>query len=487
MDGFFVLSGENSYHYYRLHMLIGGGFVENISRVLRELLWGWPVLAGILLAGIHLSIRTGFLPFTHCIFWLKNTLGSCFLKKSAGEAQKIGRISPVQALLTALAGSIGTGNIVGVATALTIGGPGAIFWMWVSAGIGMTTIWAETVLAVSYRVKGPNGVVSGGPMIYLERGAGKKGLAKLYAAACVLASLGMGNMAQSNAIAGALEEGFSLPPVLTGVCAAVLLFLISAGGMKSAAKVSEKLVPVMAVGYVAACVAVLLLFPQKILPAFQLIVSQAFSTQAAVGGVGGTVMLRAMECGVSRGIFTNEAGLGCSVMAYGESGGAEPGKQGCWGILQVFIDTILMCTLSALAILVSGALSTGKDGAALSTVCFSSVFGSWGKGFVCISITLFAFATMIAWSAYGQKALEYLAGNRFRSSYRVLFAAAAVLGCQLGLDAVWNLCDSFNGLMAIPNVAALFLLSGEVMREKQRCFPKNREKMRRTGDNWTGI
>ena len=457
--------------------------MENISQVLREILWGWPVLMGILAVGLHLSIRTGFLPFTHCIFWLKNTIGSCFSKKGREKTQKTGKISPIQALLTALAGSIGTGNIVGVATALTLGGPGAIFWMWVSAGIGMTTIWAETVLAVKYRTKDPDGLVSGGPMYYLEHGARKKGLAKLYAAACVLASLGMGNMAQSNAIAGALEEGFALPPVLTGVCAAVLLFLISAGGMRSAAKVSEKLVPVMAVGYIAACVAVLLLFPQKVIPAFQLIFSQAFSTQAAVGGVGGTVMLRAMECGVSRGIFTNEAGLGCSVMAYGESSGAEPGKQGCWGILQVFIDTILMCTLSALAILVSGALSTGKDGAALSTVCFTSVFGSWGKGFVCVSITLFAFATMIAWSAYGQKALEYLVGNRFRDSYRILFAAAAVLGCQLGLDAVWNLCDSFNGLMAIPNVAALFLLSGEIFREKERCFSSCSWKKKKVAKN----
>ncbi len=457
--------------------------MENISQVLREILWGWPVLMGILAVGLHLSIRTGFLPFTHCIFWLKNTIGSCFPKKGREKTQKTGKISPIQALLTALAGSIGTGNIVGVATALTLGGPGAIFWMWVSAGIGMTTIWAETVLAVKYRTKGPDGLVSGGPMYYLEHGARKKGLAKLYAAACVLASLGMGNMAQSNAIAGALEEGFALPPVFTGVCAAVLLFLISAGGMRSAAKVSEKLVPVMAVGYVAACIAVLFLFPEKIFSAFQLIFSQAFSTQAAVGGVGGTVMLRAMECGVSRGIFTNEAGLGCSVMAYGESSGAEPGKQGCWGILQVFIDTILMCTLSALAILVSGALSTGKDGAALSTVCFTSVFGSWGKGFVCVSITLFAFATMIAWSAYGQKALEYLVGNRFRDSYRILFAAAAVLGCQLGLDAVWNLCDSFNGLMAIPNVAALFLLSGEIFREKERCFSSCSWKKKKVAKN----
>lgn len=448
--------------------------MEGWTNLLRELLWGWPVLAGILLAGIHLSIRTGFLPFTHCIFWVKNTVGSCFSKKNGGKTSKTQRISPIQALLTALAGSIGTGNIVGVATALTLGGPGAIFWMWISAGIGMTTIWAETVLAVKYRTKGPDGRISGGPMYYLERGVGKKGFAKLYAAACVLASLGMGNMAQSNAISGALEEGFSLPPVFTGICAAILLFIISAGGMHSAAKVSEKLVPVMAVGYVTACVAVLILFSQEILPAFRLIITEAFSTQAAVGGIGGTVMLRAMECGISRGIFTNEAGLGCSVMAYGESEGAEPGKQGCWGILQVFIDTIVMCTLSALAILVSGVLSTGKDGAALSTACFTSVFGSWGKGFVCVSITLFAFATMIAWSAYGQKALEYLAGNQFQSSYRVLFAVAAVLGCQLGLDAVWNLCDSFNGLMAIPNVVALFLLSGEIVEEKRKCFPKGK-------------
>lgn len=462
--------------------------MEGWTNLLRELLWGWPVLAGILLAGIHLSIRTGFLPFTHCIFWVKNTVGSCFSKKNGGKTSKTQRISPVQALLTALAGSIGTGNIVGVATALTLGGPGAIFWMWISAGIGMTTIWAETVLAVKYRTKSSDGRISGGPMYYLERGVGKKGLAKLYAAACVLASLGMGNMAQSNAISGALEEGFSLPPVFTGVCAAILLFIISAGGMHSAAKVSEKLVPVMAVGYVAACVAVLILFSQEILPAFRLIITEAFSTQAAVGGIGGTVMIRAMECGISRGIFTNEAGLGCSVMAYGESEGVEPGKQGCWGILQVFIDTIVMCTLSALAILVSGVLSTGKDGAALSTACFTSVFGSWGKGFVCVSITLFAFATMIAWSAYGQKALEYLAGDRFRNGYRVLFAAVAVLGCQLGLDAVWNLCDSFNGLMAIPNIAALFLLSGEIVEEKQKCFSKGFiSKKRGYSDNRIGM
>lgn len=455
-------------------MLVGGGFVENIARLLRELLWGWPVLAGILLAGIHLSIRTGFLPFTHCIFWIKNTIGSFFSKKTDPKKAKAGRISPIQALFTALAGSIGTGNIVGVATALTLGGPGAIFWMWVSAGIGMTTIWGEAVLAVKYRKKEPNGQQSGGPMYYLERGADKKGLAWLFAAACVLASLGMGNMAQSNAIAGALEEGFSVPPVWTGVVVAALLFVISAGGMKRTARVAEKLVPLMAIGYVAVCVVLLIAFSERVVPAFQMIFHDAFSLEAAAGGVGGTVMLRAMECGVSRGIFTNEAGLGCSVMAYGESGGDEPGKQACWGILQVVIDTLLMCTLTALCILVTGSLSSGKDGAALSTVCFSALLGSWGEGFVCVAITLFAFATMMAWSAYGQKALQYLAGNHFQTAYRVLFAAAAVLGCRLSLTAVWDFCDSFNGLMAIPNVAALFLLSGEIVEEKKRCLTRKK-------------
>lgn len=442
--------------------------MEDFVRMLREILWGWPVLSGILLAGLYMMRCTGFLPFLHIRFWIKNTVGLLFSKSPKKSNNR--QISPVQALMTALAGSIGTGNIVGVATALTIGGPGAIFWMWISAVIGMSTIWGEAVLAVKYQVRTKSGELSGGPMYYLERGTGKKWLALLYAGACVLASLGMGNMAQSNAIAGALEEGFSVPPVLTGLCAALLLFAISAGGMKSAANVAEKLVPVMAVGYLAACFAVLVCFSEKILPAFQLIFHEAFSMEAAAGGVGGTVMLRAMECGISRGIFTNEAGLGCSVMAYGGSEGKEPGKQACWGILQVFIDTILMCTLSALAILVSGALSTGKDGAALSTACFAEVFGSFGEGVVCISIALFAFATMIAWSAYGQKALEYLSGGRFCSGYRVLFAAAAVLGCQLSLHAVWDLCDSFNGLMAIPNVVALFLLSGEIAAEKRCCL-----------------
>lgn len=454
--------------------------LEYWAHLLREILWGWPVLAGILLAGIHLSIRTGFLPFTHCIFWLKNTIGS-FLKPHKGEKRKKSSgISPIQALMTALAGSIGTGNIVGVATALTIGGPGAIFWMWVSAGIGMTTIWGEAVLAVKYRVKGKDGRFSGGPMYYLEWGVGKKGLALLFAAACVLASFGMGNMAQSNAIAGALEEGFGLPPLLTGSIIAVLLFLISAGGLKGTAKVAEKLVPVMALGYIGACLAILFFFSGEILPAFRLIFHDAFSLEAAAGGVGGTVMLRAMECGISRGIFTNEAGLGCSVMAYGGSEGTEPGKQACWGILQVFIDTILMCTLTALCFLTTGVLSTGKDGAALSTACFSLLFGPWGEAFVCGAITLFAFATMIAWSAYGQTAMEYLFGGRFRKAYRLAFAGAAVLGCQLSLTAVWDLCDSFNGLMAIPNIVALFLLSGEIVKEKQRCLGPPKKKLRKS-------
>jgi AGCS family alanine or glycine:cation symporter len=444
--------------------------MENWARCLRELIWGWPVLGAILLAGANLSIRTGFFQITHCKFWIKNTIGNLFRGKKEGKADEKKGISSFQALTTALAGSIGTGNIVGVATALTLGGPGAIFWMWVSALLGMMTIWGETVLAVKYRVKDHSGQWAGGAMYYLERGVGSKGLAVLFSSACVLASLGMGNMAQSNSIAGALTDGFQIPPVATGAVLAVLFFILSSGGLRGTAKITEKLVPFMSLLYFAACGAVLVAFSDQIVPSLRLIVTEAFSLQAAAGGAGASVMLRAMQCGISRGIFTNEAGLGSAVMAYGGSTGDEPGKEGCWGILQVFIDTILMCTLTALCLLCTGVLESGKDGAALSTACFSALLGPFGKVFVCCAVTLFAFATMLAWNCYGQRALDYLTGGRGMALYRLAYCAACMLGCQMSLAAVWDLCDSFNGLMAIPNLVALFLLSGEIVAEKRKCL-----------------
>lgn len=450
--------------------------IEKINSVLNPILWGWPVLIAILLAGANFSFRLGFFQFRHCILWLKSTLGSLFSpKKKALQGGKSG-ISQFQALTTALAGSIGTGNIVGVATALTIGGPGAIFWMWVSALFGMATIFAENVLGMKYRVKDSEGHWQGGAMYYLERGLHSKFLAGVFAAGCILASIGMGNMAQSNSIAEALEDTFGVNPAVTGVCIAVLLLAVICGGGRRTAQVTEKLVPLMAVGYLLAASAVLFLCRDHIGGAFQQIFQCAFGLRPAVGGIGGmavtTAMIPAMKCGISRGIFTNEAGLGSSSLAHCSSEHGGPVEQGMWGIFQVFIDTIVMCTVTALVILASGALSTGKDGAPLSASAFSLVFGKFGGAFIALSITLFAFATLLGWSYYGERGVQYLLGRKFLPIYRVLFAAAAWAACSMDLRLVWDISDTFNGLLAIPNLIALFLLGGEVIDETKRWFSR---------------
>ena len=403
-------------------------WIESVNQFLHPLLWGWPVLSAILLAGANLTIRSGFFQFTHCILWIKTTF--CILFRHQ-KASKEG-ISPLQALTTALAGSIGTGNIVGVATALTIGGPGAIFWMWISALFGMMTIFAENVLGMKYRVKNEKGEWQGGAMYYIHRGIHCRPLALVFAGACVLASLGMGNMAQSNSIAGALQ--FAVAPKWVGLTVAILLLWVSFGGMRRTAKVTEKLVPFMAIGYLIACTVVLIANHAVLPHVFSQIFSEAFNLQSVAGGAGGSIMLRAMQCGISRGIFTNEAGLGTSVMAHTSSNGTEPVEQGMWGIFQIFIDTILMCTVTALCILSSGTLSSGKDGAELSAAAFASVFGPWGNWIVSICITLFAFATMLAWCCYGERSLTYLTGGKGVFCYRILFAAAAFFSCGMAVS-----------------------------------------------------
>lgn len=438
--------------------------IEKINSVVHPLVWGWPILCAILLAGANFSFRLGFFQFTKCRLWLKITLSSIFGRK---EPKKPG-ISQFQALTTALAGSIGTGNIVGVATAITLGGPGSIFWMWVSALFGMMTIFAENVLGMKYRQQAPDGTWRGGAMYYIERGAHSRLLAVVFAAGCVLASFGMGNMAQSNSIAGTLQDSFGVNPGLTGACIAVLLLLVTFGGIRRIAGVTEKLVPLMAAGYLLAAGAVLFVNRHSIPGAFSLIFTEAFGLRPAAGGIGGAAMITAMKCGVSRGIFTNEAGLGSSSMAHASSNGTEPVEQGMWGIFQVFIDTIVICTVTALVILSSGALSTGKDGAALSAAAFSTVFGRSGGAFVSLSIALFAFATLLGWSYYGECGVRYLAGGRPVPLYRLLFAFSAWAGCGMNLQLVWDICDTFNGFLAVPNLIALFLLGGQVVEETRR-------------------
>lgn len=451
--------------------------IEKLNDILHPLLWGWPVLAAILLAGANFTFRSGFFQFTHCNLWIKNTFGKLLNQDSRSKEG----ISPFQAVSTALAGSIGTGNIVGVATAITIGGAGAIFWMWISALLGMMTIFSENVLGMKYRIKNSDGTWLGGAMYYLERGIHSRGLAVMFSIGCVLASFGMGNMAQSNSIAGALQDSFGVALPVTGVVLAVLLIIMTFRGIRRIARVAEYLVPFMAIGYLVAA-GIVLFYHRQVLPAvFQQIVEEAFGLRQAAGGIGGAAMANALKTGVSRGVFTNEAGLGSSVMAHSGSTLKEPVEQAMWGIFQVFLDTIIMCTVTALVILCSGSLESGKDGVALSAAAFSSVFGSYGGVLISICITLFAFATLLGWSYYGECGVRYLVGNRAVPAFRILFALFAIAGCTLDLHLVWNISDIFNSLMAFPNLIALFLLSGEVIDETTNYLSKCRQRKKAEG------
>ncbi len=448
--------------------------IETITHFLQPVLWGWPVLLCILFAGILFTVRLHFFQFTRIGLWLRLTAGQLLRRKPRGGDG----ISPFQALTTALAGSIGTGNIVGVATALTIGGPGAVFWMWVSAIFGMMTVYGETVLGMKYRKKDKNGKWLGGAMYYIAYGLKCKPLAAVFAVACVLASFGMGNMAQANAIGGALRDSFGVPAAVTGGIAAPVVFLILSGGIQRIAKVTEKVVPFMAGIYLLAGLTVIAVHGNMLPSVFGQIFSGAFSLQSVSGGVGGTVMMTALRTGVSRGIFTNEAGLGSSVMAHTEADCKEPAEQGMWGIFQVFADTIVMCTVTALCILCSGAMETGKEGGALSTAAFCTVFGALGNGVIAVSIALFAFATMLGWSHYGQCGLRYLCGEKLLVPYRILFAFFTAAACGMDLTLVWDVCDILNGFMAIPNLVAIILLSNQVKKETNQYLYRHKKKKR---------
>lgn len=450
-------------------------WLERINGILNSIVWGPAVLSLILIAGIWFSLRSGFFQFTGIRVWWDKTFRTLFRRKKTKQKKEKG-ISPFQALTTALAGSIGTGNIVGVATALTLGGPGAIFWMWIAAFFGMMTVFAEIVLGVRYRVRNKRGEWAGGAMYYIERGLGCKPLAVFFAVACVLASFGMGNMTQSNSIAGALQESFSVPPGYTALIVAVGCGIIIFGGIRRVAWVTEKVVPFMALFYLAGGILVVAVYYRTVPGVLKEIVTQAFSPAAFAGGGGGYVAARAIKYGIARGVFTNEAGLGSSSIVHSAAETEEPAEQGMWGIFQVFVDTIVVCTVTALCILCTGVLPGGKQGAALSTAAFGAVFGRFGSVFVAVSIAFFAFATLIGWSFYGERSVEYLAGERFLPAYRLLFAAASALGCAMDLKLVWEISDTFNGLMAIPNLIALLVLSGEVVKILQNYLFRKEEK-----------
>ena len=439
---------------------------NTVNSAISAFVWGPPMLAAFLGTGFFLSAKTGFYQIFGVGDWMKNTLFSGGKKKSGD-----GSISQMSALTTALAACLGTGNIAGVATALCSGGPGAVFWMCISAVLGMMTCCCENILGVKFRVRDSSGQWKGGPMQYIERGLGMKGLAAAYALFLTGASLGMGNMTQANSVARGLS-GFGVPPIASGVLVAVLVAISVTGGLKRISAMSEKLIPALTVIFIVACFIIIGKNADNLIPCVKNIVKEAFTVRA-VSGFG---MAKAARYGISRGVFSNEAGLGSSAIIHAAADCETPGQQGKWGIVEVFIDTVLMCTVTAAAILTSGVWSADTDlnGVQLCAAVFESVFGRAGGMFINGCICLFAFATLAAWSYYGKSGAEYLFGQRSGKIYNVIYVAAAYAGCVCSLESVWSLSDTLNGLMAVPNIFALLILSKDATDElKNNVIHKN--------------
>ncbi len=562
-------------------------FIDTVAKVngaVNGVVWGIPMLVLIIGTGIYMSVRTGFFQITRIKTWANETFLAIFKKKSVTKTEEKKAITQFQALSTALAATIGTGNIAGVATAVCIGGPGAVFWMWLSALFGMMTSFSENVLGIYFRKKNEHGEWSGGAMYYLEEGLKeKKGLRRIakplsvmFAIFCVLASFGIGNMAQSNSISSAMQSNFNIPTVVTGVVLAVIAALVVLGGIKRIAMVTEKLVPFMAIFYIAGCLIIFVMNFRHIPYVFSSIFKSAFSFSAVAGGVGGYIIKRAVTMGFKRGVFSNEAGLGSSVMVNCASDVKEPVIQGMWGIFEVFFDTIIVCTLTAFVILSSPANSvsfeealnnvstqpqyftinytdgetnlidsdinpkyivasddaeegtyteysaktvygqefpvkilnssnvsgendftfanvmelkgiqakdangnhltnengdpiidsveiTEVNGVPLVTYAFSQRLGSVSGKILAVAILLFAFSTTLGWSFYGTKALEYLLGTKATIVYKIIFVLFIVVGCTMKLGLAWDISDTFNGLMALPNLIGILSLSGIVV------------------------
>lgn len=427
---------------------------------LAAMVWGTPTMVLLLAVGLMMTVRT------RCV--QVRRLGASL--RQVGHSLAGGERSSFQAVCTALAGTVGTGNIAGVAGAIALGGPGAVFWMWVSAFLGMATKYAEVVLAMKYREVGPDGEYLGGPMYYIRRGMGErwKPLAAAFALCTVLASFGMGNMVQVNTIVSAVRE--ALPSVrpevtalVTGLAAALIVALVTVGGAGGIGRFMEKLVPVMAGLYVLGALAVLGFHWRQLGPALGEILRGAFCPEAVLGGGAGVGIRQAVRWGVSRGVFSNEAGLGSAPIAHA---GAEaaPEEQGLMGIFEVFLDTVVLCTLTALAVLVSGVpVGYGKAaGAELAVAALETVFGSWAAALMALCVGLLALATLISWQLYGLRCAGYLWGGRGEAVYRLCYVAVILLGATMDLSAVWALSDVFNGLMCLPNLLALAALRKEV-------------------------
>ncbi|MBC8530185.1 sodium:alanine symporter family protein [Christensenellaceae bacterium NSJ-44] len=444
--------------------------VEMLNANINQIVWGPLMLIFLSGIGIYLSFRTDFPQARHFGHICKHTIGTLFKKRTA---RKKGEITPFQAVSTALAGTIGVGNIVGVATAITAGGPGAVFWMWVSAFFGMMTKYTEVLLAVRYRRRRADGSFTGGPMVYLADGLHFKKLAALFAVLCVLASLGIGNMTQANAISQAAQALWGAPAQLTGLVAMGIVAFVMLGGIGRIANVAEKIVPLMALFYIAGCVAALAIYGEQLPSAFTQIFQGAFDLRAAGGGVAGYAVARAIRYGFSRGVFSNEAGLGSAPIVHASAQTDNPVRQGFWGMIEVFFDTLVMCTMTALVIIASGLWErAGMDGLVLTAAAFTKALGPMGGSFVSIGVIFFALSTIFGWSVYGQRCIEYLFPRtpRMAQGYRIGYVALVFAGAVMELQMVWNISDTLNGLMAIPNLIGVVGLSGVAIRMTRDYF-----------------
>ena len=456
--------------------------IESINNVVNNFIWGVPAMICIVGVGLLLSVRTGFLQIRKFPYAMKVTIGRMLKKREASD----GALTPFQAVCTALAATVGTGNIAGVAGAIAIGGPGAVFWMWISALLGMCTKFSEVTLAVHFREKNAEGDLVGGPMYYIKNGLKKQWhwLAYLFAAFGVLTVFGTGNATQVNTITTAIdsalynygvisEQNVSTLNLVIEIILAVLIGLILLGGIKRIGQVAEKLVPFMAVIYIILAIGVVILNYRNIPTVFASIFKGAFSPASVTGGAVGSFFM-SMKKGVSRGIFSNEAGLGTGSIAHACADTRKPVKQGFFGIFEVFVDTIVICTLTALVILCSGVPVGYGDaaGAELTILGFTSTYGSWVSIFTAIAMCCFAFSTIIGWGLYGTRCVEFLLGTHANRPFMILYALVAIVGATMELGLMWNIAETFNGLMVIPNLIAVFLLSGVVVRLVKEYFDK---------------
>lgn len=431
-----------------------------------------PLTFIILAVGIFLTVRLKLLQVRRFPYILRRTLGSLLKAEKTGPSA--GEITPFQALSTALAATVGTGNIAGVATAIFLGGPGAIFWMWVSAFFSMSIKYSEVVLAVHYRTR-TRGGIAGGPMYFLKRGLGSPSLAILFALFGSLAAFGIGNMVQANSVADAVRSTFGLPVYITGIFMALLSAMIILGGIKRIALITSSIVPFMAFFYITASILILVLFSRQIPAALGLIFSGAFGTQAAAGGLAGTAVLNAWRFGISRGIFTNEAGLGSASIAHAAARTPHPVRQGLWGVIEVFVDTHIICTITALVLLVTGAWRAGFEGASMTVEAFNrGLPGNIGQYIVSIGLIFFAFSTLLSWAYYGEKCTEYLCGGRCAHFYRPIWILFIFIGSLGALRTLWYLADILNGLMAFPNLLGLLGLNGVIVRLTREYFTVNK-------------